>query len=812
MSQNIGKLHFYFIGFVLFLSFFCFSSKGIAENNEIVSEERKSLLGGIIDRVSKKENLLPYLKLDRSANTNGIKETVLSELLGEDIRVPHTKQIDEDRNLKNLLSFEVENAEGATSILGHEITQVSDPHDDLSDALASLSANANVGNINLDDAQEIIDILLGTTEGRIYDGFSLLNFNRWNDLSIPDSAFPADAIKGEYKTKVIRDTGLQELNFLPAKTINLAGQDFNVGGGNVNIWEVDINMFWYGQHFDSDTFLIKVPLEVNGKTVSKNDTLRVNYHIYSLVKEDFAPTQVTLDSNPKEEFPGQASVSLPHKGGDSVWVEINRNKVAHLTVQHTALRFFRGVYTWGWRVHPPRIQFWDMLFEQINNHTGEAELDKRSLSMSFRNGELDIAGISDAAPEKKIYSIVKKAIEGTITAQELFAMLNDPNNGPKGTFVEWMELMKNQLQLPPEAEDMLKEENKNIADYNFVLAFMNNEMYGAGAFGNRIKDWKQGDVVSAKVINLDNHTHYYRNVDFGERLNEDLANTQVNGVFSFEIMNFKPTYGAPKVAEMQWRTGFGFKPHFSAIPQEGVFQPEDISGLKAYAAPVFEENEMAIHLGYQYSEENRRGDFAFNPPPQIVQSSAMKPIDTLYDLDRSLSTKALNMLEDDWDKFKNRYSRKINAGVVIGQNTEGFGIGKMCEEVGERFCAEDLNSFHPLNLKNFDTDDDGNNDEFRFPKFLVNPGEGGDIIPPTPAWRPFLFISPRNGTLFIDPDDPSKGHWVDLTYAHGTPVFAGSSIDANIEMPRRIGQVFYQFDDLFHDNDVFSPHPISAQN
>jgi hypothetical protein len=84
----------------------------------------------------------------------------------------------------------------------------------------------------------------------------------------------------------------------------------------------------------------------------------------------------------------------------------------------------------------------------------------------------------------------------------------------------------------------------------------------------------------------------------------------------------------------------------------------------------------------------------------------------------------------------------------------------------------------------------------------------GDIIPPTGAWETFTYLSPHNGTIYIDPNDKSKGHWADLTYGHGTPVFAEGTLDATIELPRASGQVFYQFDDLFHDNSIFSPHPV----
>ena len=71
-----------------------------------------------------------------------------------------------------------------------------------------------------------------------------------------------------------------------------------------------------------------------------------------------------------------------------------------------------------------------------------------------------------------------------------------------------------------------------------------------------------------------------------------------------------------------------------------------------------------------------------------------------------------------------------------------------------------------------------------------------------------MWINPNNGTLYIDPDDKSKGYWADLTFSHGAPLFAGEDKVITIEMPRSAAQLFYQFDDLFHDNAIFSPHPI----
>ncbi len=769
---------------------------------------------------------------DADSNSKGIKDPVLSTLMERDIRVPHTKQVS-NGNFSNLVSVKVEDALGAKNILNKEIIKVSNPHDDLLNAIEKLSEKAEDGLISVEDAKEIIDILLGTTSGRIYDGFSLLNFNRWNETSIPASAFPADAVIGEYKTKTIRHAGIIERNFkTPSDDVNpdliLNENEADKDANEVTIWEVDVNMLWYGQQFDSDTFFIHVPI-INFITnvPSLDDTIRINYHIYSLIDDDFAPTQILFDANPGAESQSGGSVRLPHKGEDTVWVSINKNSVNHITVQHTALRFLRGIYTWGWRIHPPRIHFLEFLFELKNAHTEKIELDPRSLSMATRNRELNIDGIGDSAPEKKLYKVALAALNNTVTAAGLFDMLNNSGTEPKGVYTEWIELMSNQLQLPPEVNDTLASDGKSVNDYDFVSVYLNNEMYGTGPLGMSIRNWNQGDTLHNRIFNMDNHTHYYKCVDFGPPLNEDIHETVTDGsgIFSFEIMNFKPLYGVPKVAEMQWRTGWGFRPHYSVIQQSDTFpRKSEKEKLKPFAAPIFSLNKMAIYNGYQYSKDNRKGDFNFNPPRYIIQREASKTdriqskndrraFDSLYEFTREYPPEILETFANRWKETKRRHRRVIRKGVTIGRRTEGYGIAKMCnhvKHVGD-FCSNDLSGFHPLNIRNIDTDRNIN-DSLKFPTFLINPDQnGGDIIPPSPAWEPFLFLSPENGTIYIDPDNREKGYWADLTYAHGRPLPPLENMEVNIEMPREKGQLFYQFDDLFHDNDIFSPHPISSQ-
>jgi len=692
-----------------------------------------------------------------NSNNPGIQEPVLSSLTGIDVRYPHTNQATGGM-LNNIVGNVVQvAARNTVSALGHAINNDNSPNDDMETALMALSAAAKEGRRAdmLVAANDLMNILQGATQGRIYDGFAMLNYNR--------GAFMPDHVEGEYKMKVARDTGETE-----------PGMSDTGATVQRRIWEISVNLLYYDGQIDSDTFLVKFT-----KDVHKFDTLRVNYVIYSTEREDFSPTVVLMDNRP------DGSVQFPHKGEDSVWVPFSGGVVTRLTVAYPPNRLMRGVYTWGWRVHPPRIQFLQPIWEHMNFHTGEVELEPQGLSYAYRNRQLSIDGIGDAAPEKKMYRVAKAVLEGASPAT-IADWLNKPDKGPRGTLSEWADLAKNQRQLPPEALNILAQEGipaGSFGPYQMVTVYMNNEMYGDGPNGSKIKGWNQGDRFQVKLINLDNHTHYFRNVDFGPRLHDDIRNCCVAGSHSFEIMNFKGTYGIPKVAESQWRVGWGFHPHFDVIQQDDTFpRPEDQVKLKP-----FTDGKGQTHQGFQWSTAARGGDFRFNPPPFIIGSVAHPSAFRLKDEDGL-------------------------PGILLGQLTEGTGVAKMCkgDPLGA-FCTSDVSAFNPNGVFNFP---EPNNPvvpktELRFPPFLRNPNPiaGGDILPPTPAWKPFLWLSPKNGTLFIDANDESKGYWADLTYAHGTPIQALGSLTANIEAPRASGQVFYQFDDLFHDNDIFSPHP-----
>jgi len=614
------------------------------------------------------------------------------------------------------------------SLTGHPIGSLHDPVQDLELALGRLVQSGTQAGVepmaDVGPANEVLAILLGETEGRVYDGFPMLNLNR--------GAVTADHVPEAYKMKRLSDTGTTIVS--------------QIDGLEHRVWEVTINMLWYGQNFDSDTFLIRIPYEAHAL-----DELQINWRVYSLIQEDLAPTTILNDG-----------FGRIFHGLDSTFQTLPAGHLNELTVRYPSLQHFRGLYVWGWGSHPPRVQFLQPVFET----SADGALNWAGQSFTTRTAALSIDGIGDAAPEKKAYQVAQAAVAGA-SGDAIVAMVTDPATLPLGTYREWLRLADDLRQLPPEAWNVLAAQDGlargEFGPYDIVLAYVNNEIYGETPYaqpgaegkGGVLRDWGQGGQVHVKIINLDNITHYYRNVDFGSALSRKNADAFGNGRFSFDKFNPKPSYGAPKVAEMQWRTGWGFVPHLGIAAQDGLFpRAMDREELVPFTNQLGEK-----HLGYVF--QNVSGYWRFNPPEAIRAGDRIPAGQPLRDVDGV-------------------------DGVRIGLDTEAFGVANMPE--GPITTHPDQERFP----------------EVSFPGFLRNPG-GGDIIPPTPVWAPFLTLNPETGTLF----DPEGRYWVDATYFHGRPVDAGASILANVEAPRAAGQLFYQFDPLFHDNMIFSYHPRS---
>jgi hypothetical protein len=141
----------------------------------------------------------------------------------------------------------------------------------------------------------------------------------------------------------------------------------------------------------------------------------------------------------------------------------------------------------------------------------------------------------------------------------------------------------------------------------------------------------------------------------------------------------------------------------------------------------------------------------------------------------------------------------VTVGLRIGATTPGFGTARM--------PAGDLSGFHPEGFVNADTDGDLVNDALIFPDWMRNPDSGGgDLIPTTPDFEPFLWLSPENGTPWLDPADRAAGPWAASTFAFGLPVPANGAAAFTLVRPRFTGQGLWWSDGLFRDGGVGVTH------
>ena len=697
-------------------------------------------------------------------NDPGIVEPTLSRMLGYDYRIPNSHQVSAFSDLLNIVgTVKRRSAKGKKNAKGNTIQTVSSPNQDLHDAMDALVDAARDGKVveMRGAATAVMDILLGRTTGRIYDGYAMLNFNQ-------GAVGPAH-VPGEYKMKRLRDSGQTFL-----------GPD----GLPRRIWEVTVNLIWYDGESDSDTHFLVVP-----ETADPLDALRVHYRIFSSVREDFAPATLLEGYRPDE------GVVVPLKGLDSTWVAVQSDQIVEVSVDHPPVSMVQGVLTWGWRTKPIRTQYIRLVRETRNAHTGALELEPEGLSASARCRMLGIEEIGDAAPEKKMYQVAQAALGGTPAAQ-VYAMATTPGIAPFGEWDDWTRMAERKDELPIEAWAILAQEGiypgaqgpRPLGPYDAVLVYVNNEIYALDADpelppGKILPEleprWDQGQTIEVKLINLDDHTHYYRNYQVGPELHNDIETCEYApaGGHSIEIFNHKPVFGGAKEEELQWRAGWGLMPYRDVELQDDLFFLPFDGGLLT----PFRNGAGESLLGWQYPPALRGGDFVFDPPRTLLGEPGEPAAGPLRESDGS-------------------------RGLVIGTTTPGYGSAKLCDHIGHPigdWCRTDRSPFHPQARKNVDLNGDKIPDVLWFPPHLRNPDPaGGDLILSNPDWEPFLYLNPDNGTIWIDPMDQNQGYWVDRSYVHGMPLQPGEATHASILVPRSAAQVYFQFDGVFADDAV----------
>ena len=698
---------------------------------------------------------------DGHPNDPGILDPVLSQLGALRSRVPASHQVSNDSELLNIVGgvggVKRRPAKGQKSATGATIANDRSPNRVLEDAVEELEDAASRGNAAAMQAAAATaaGVLFGATSGQIFDGFAMLNHSR--------GAFLPDHLPGQDRMKRLRDSGLTALG---------------PNGERQRVWEVEVRLLWYDDEADGDTSLLLVPVDAD-----PFDRLRVHYTIYSTERGDFVPG-VLLDD---VRAPGSAP--LPFKGFDASWVPVAGQSANEVTIEYPSLGQLRGLQAWDWRARPWRSHSIQFAREVLNAHTGAVELDPRGRVLAERNAARGIGTVGAAAPERKILTVLE-AVQAGASPAAVAAMLNQAGTGPLGTWRSWTRQLEDRRALPEEALQILALEGifpdqpgpRPLGPYDLIVVYANHELRllrvddgpaGANFRPRPLPGAFPGDRLQVKLINLDAARHRFRVMEAGPPLHFDIKTCSYApaGGHSMEIYSWKPWFGAPKDAELQWRAGWGFRPHADVIPQYDVFpRPVDRAALRDYR-----DGGGRLRRGWQYDAAERGGDFVFDPPQEWIGTAS--------------APSGLPLQEANGGQ-----------GLVIGARTPGYGVAKICDHGNHppgSWCSVDLGPLNPYGELNFDSDNDGVDDQLRFPPWLRNPDPaGGDLIPGTLAWEPFLYLNPVNGTPYLDPANPDDGLWADLSYAFGQPLEAGADTSVEVIAKRGLPQALWIVDDL----------------
>ena len=271
---------------------------------------------------------------------------------------------------------------------------------------------------------------------------------------------------------------------------------------------VNIHVIYYRSHIEADTSL----LDTMGVLY---DGWTITYTVDSLDKgsDDFSPSTMTFDD--PDAFGGLASGANSMKPlimQDLTFFPQKEGKRYVYKLTQSPGRYFNGIYTWGWRVHPGRVQFMENQNKAALGHNllqweqiafGEHPTANRTAQLAA------IGKISNLAPEKRMWNAFNKLRDGNIsTGPDADALVTEIEQ----SFDDWDHRgrLPRGVQPDPNADITLFYANNTI--YAHVKGYTDPNAH------MEYTQWQtrsKGNKATIKIINGDYYDRGYMSVDFG---------------------------------------------------------------------------------------------------------------------------------------------------------------------------------------------------------------------------------------------------------------------------------------------------------
>lgn len=418
------------------------------------------------------------------------------------------------------------------------------------------------------DCQAEIDFLAGEVE------FLLSRINPRIEMGI--DIFEGNPIQNRAYS------GLAALHYDSANRVGVVepiyDDEHKLVGGNV-----DVHQVWFGGRIESDTAFLDVskiippcPKDAGGNCPDDGPgvpwTVTYKVDVLNRGDDDFSPFVTYWDGDFRSKS------SKPHIGMDQSFFNMDAGTRTVFKIKMTPGKYLNLVYTWGWRMHPPRVQVMENANKRVNfdgvaGHNVGCQTEKYD-GKTLVQMEQAVFGddpradkpaairmIGDLAPAKRMYDALLKAREeaGLQNFENIVEVIRDQ---ALPAYYAWLD----RLHLPcydlePSPDGLCRDGFNADPEADVTIVYANNTIYGDFTSGRpttrgvwtRWEEWtRRPETLEVTIYNADNFVHAYTIADFGGSRgweNQFKSSVRLAGSgcwFTFGRVNWWMVAGAPK--------------------------------------------------------------------------------------------------------------------------------------------------------------------------------------------------------------------------------------------------------------------------